>query len=372
MKSRLLLARAVSPRGLAILMIAAPLVIAVAYYVAFSADRFVSQSAVTVRQSNDTAAGAIPGMALLLTGADPPSRQDALYVQRYILSEDVMLRLDQKLGLRRHYEGEHLDLLFRLFHWTSKERFLDYYRSRIDVSYDDPSSVLTVSVEAFDPGFAQKVNQEILAASERFVNDVSHGIANEQLDFALHELKRNYDKLQAAKAAVLAFQTAHKLLNPVNQAQADGGIDADLEIALSKAQVELNSSLAYLQDGSSQVATLRNQVAALKAQLATNRARSVEGPAPDRLNNLASQFQDLLLQAAFAQDVYKLSLTAVETARIDSTRKLKTLVVIEPAGRAETALYPRRLYNLFTLLVVSSLLYALTRLVVATVRDHMD
>jgi capsular polysaccharide transport system permease protein len=372
MKPRALLARATSPRGLAVVMIVVPFVLAVVYYALFAAGRYVSESAVTVRQSNDTATSAIPGMALLLTGADPPSRQDALYLQRYILSEDLMLRLDGKLGLRRHYEGEHLDLLFRLFHSTSKERFLDYYRSRIDVAYDDPSSVLTVSVEAFDPAFAQALNREILAASEKFVNDVSHEMADEQLNFALRELRRNYDKLQAAKSAVLAFQTAHKLLNPINQAQADGGIDADLAIALSKAQVELNASLSYLQEGSPQVATLRNQIAAIKSQIASNRERSVDGPAPDRLNNLASQFQDLAMQATFAQDVYKLSLTAVESARVESTRKLKTVVVIEPPALAETPLYPRRLYNLLTLLTVSALLYALTRLIVATVRDHMD
>jgi capsular polysaccharide transport system permease protein len=38
----------------------------------------------------------------------------------------------------------------------------------------------------------------------------------------------------------------------------------------------------------------------------------------------------------------------------------------------ETAIYPRRIYNLVTLLVVSLLLYGIVRLVIATIREHLD
>lgn len=78
------------------------------------------------------------------------------------------------------------------------------------------------------------------------------------------------------------------------------------------------------------------------------------------------------MKADFALDAYKLSLAAVENARIDATRKLKSLVVIEPATLPETAEYPRRLYNLATLLIGCLLLYGVVRLVIATIREHQD
>ena len=63
---------------------------------------------------------------------------------------------------------------------------------------------------------------------------------------------------------------------------------------------------------------------------------------------------------------------AVENARIEASRKLKSLVVIEPPSLPETAQYPRRLYNVVTLAVISLLLYGIARLVIATIREHQD
>lgn len=62
----------------------------------------------------------------------------------------------------------------------------------------------------------------------------------------------------------------------------------------------------------------------------------------------------------------------METARIDATRKLKSLVVVEPPVLPEIAEYPRRGYNLVTLFVVCCLLYGVVSLIVATIRDHQD
>ncbi|MDB5818824.1 MAG: capsular biosynthesis protein [Rhizobacter sp.] len=362
-----------TPKRLALLVIALPMAAAIAYYSVFAADRYVSESIVTVRQANE-AGGVIPGMAMLLTGANPPSRQDNLYLREYMRSLDLMKRLDARLGLRQHYEAEKLDLVFRLFHSSSRERFLDYYRSRVDVTYDDAASLLSVHTEGFTPEFAYRLNQAILRDSEQFVNGFSHLIARVQLDFNNSELERSSERLQKAKSMVLAFQTEHRLLDPNAQAKAAGVLNTELQAALSKQEVELTSALGYLNEDSYQVKALRTQVAALRSQMSTESARAtnVSFDGGDKLNELASKFQDLTLQAQFSQEAYKLTLAAVENARIDATRKLKSLVVIEPPSAPETAIYPRRLYNLVTLFVVCLLLYAISRLVVATVREHQD
>ena len=109
------------------------------------------------------------------------------------------------------------------------------------------------------------------------------------------------------------------------------------------------------------------------AQLQQERVRATgEGEQSDRLGALAIDFEGLKMKAEFKLDAYKLALAAVENARIDATRKLKSLVVIEPATLPETAEYPRRLYNLATLLIGCLLLYGVLRLVIATIREHQD
>jgi capsular polysaccharide transport system permease protein len=362
---------ALTPRRLKVAMIGLPVALSCAYYLLFAADRFVSESIVTVRQANHEA-GNMPGMAMLLAGANPPSREDALYLRQYVHSLELLQRLEARLHLREHYEAQGRDLLFRLYGRTSQEWFHEYYRSRVEVRFDDSASLLTVRVEAFAPDFAQRVNQTILQESERFVNTLSQRMSAEQLRFAESELQRAAGRLQAAKAQVLAFQTTHKVLDPMVQAQAAGTLSAELQASLSKQEAELKNALSYLNEDSYQVKALRSQVGALRSQLGTEHLRATAGQGGERLNALAAEFQDLKLQAGFAEDAYKLALTAVESARIEATRKVKSVVVIEPSSKPESAAYPRRLYNLVTLLIVCTLLYAVASLVVATIREHQD
>lgn len=360
-----------SPRHLQLAFVGLPLLLGIVYFSFFSADRYVSESVVTVRQANQSYSNEA-GAALLLAGITPPSHEDTLYLKRYIHSLDLLRKLEERLKLRAHYESEKLDPLYRLYGGTSQEWLLDYYRSRVEVTLDDASSLLTVRVQGFDPAFSRQLNAAILEESEAFVNAFSHRMAREQMGFAEKELLRAGEKLQQAKAALLKFQTTHRVLDPMAQAQAASSLTAELQASLAREEAELKNALTYLNEDSLQISALRSRIAALRSQLQDEQTRATDTEKGQRLNTQAAEFQELQLQVGFAQDAYKLALSAVENARIDATRKLKSLVVIEPPSLSETAEYPRRLYNILTLLVTCALLYGVARLVVATIRDHQD
>ncbi len=364
--------KALTPKRLKIVLIALPLALASIYLALFAADRYVSESTIALQHtSND--ASSVPGAALLLAGLNTPSREETLYVRQYMRSLGLLQALDAKLGLRKHYEAQKLDLLTRLWGDTSQEGFLDYYRKRVEVSMDDLSSTLTLRVQGFDPAFAQQLNRAVLEESERFVNEMSHRLAREKLGFAEGELARAAERLQQAKVDVLAFQDKNKLLDPTVQAEASGRVTAELQASITKSEADLRSLRTFLNEDSYQVKALRTQIEATRAQLEIERARATgSGKQSDRLGALTIEFQGMKLKADFALDAYKLALAAVENARIDATRKLKSLVVIEPATLPETAEYPRRLYSLATLLVGCLLLYGVVRLVIATIREHQD
>lgn len=364
--------KALTPKRLKIVLIALPLALASIYLTLFAADRYVSESTIALQHtSND--ASSVPGAALLLAGLNTPSREETLYVRQYMRSLGLLQALDAKLGLRKHYEAQKLDLLTRLWGGTSQEGFLDYYRKRVEVSMDDLSSTLTLRVQGFDPAFAQRLNRAVLEESERFVNEMSHRLAREKLGFAEGELARAAERLQQAKVDVLAFQDRNKLLDPTVQAEASGRVTAELQASITKSEADLRSLRTFLNEDSYQVKALRTQIEATRAQLEIERARATgSGKQSDRLGALTIEFQGMKLKADFALDAYKLALAAVENARIDATRKLKSLVVIEPATLPETAEYPRRLYSLATLLVGCLLLYGVVRLVIATIREHQD
>lgn len=371
--------KAFTPRRLKIALLVVPFALALVYYSVIASDRYVSEATVALqRASND--GSSIPGAALLLAGLNPPSREDTLYLKQYIHSLGLLQKLETKLNLRAHFSERRLDLPVRLSPTASQEDFLEYYRQRVEVTLDDLSSTLTLRVQGFDAPFAQQLNQAILDDSERFVNELSHKLAREKLQFAEGELKLAAGRLQSAKMQVLEFQAKNRFLDPMVQARASGMVTAELQSQITKTEAELRSLQAFLNEDAFQVRALRAQVDALKAQFEIERSRatgfgeenSKGSRKSDRLGELAVDFKGLELQAEFALDGYKLALAAVENARIDATRKLKTLSVIEPATLPETAAYPRRLYSLATLLVAGLLLYAVARLVLATIREHQD
>lgn len=364
-----------TPRRLKIALIAVPMAVAGLYFGVFAADRFVSESTVALQQQGGPDATALTGTAaMLLAGlGGSPSREETLYLKQYMNSLGLLLQLDAKFKLRQHYQAQRVDVPMRLARDVSQEDFLDYFRARVDVEMDELSSMLTVRVQGFDAKFAHQLNQAILDESERFVNEWSHKMAREKLAFAEGELARAADKLQEAKTEVLAFQAKNKLLDPQVQAQASGALVAELQASITKSEADLRALRSFLHDDTFQVKALRDQIDAMRAQLDAERVRGTGvGAQSDRLGALSIEFEGLKTKAGFALDGYKLALAAVEGARIDATRKLKTLVVIEPASTPETAEYPRRLYDLATLLVGCLLVYGITRLVIATIREHQD
>jgi capsular polysaccharide transport system permease protein len=361
-----------TPLRLMLALVAAPMLLAALYYTLLAADRYVSESTVALREAG-APAQVLPGAAIALAGLAAPSREDSLYVQQYVHSLVLLKILDGRYKLRQHFGSQPRDLLFNLREGASQEAFLEHYRQRVEVRMDELSSSLTVRVQGFDAAFAQQVNRSILEECERFVNEMSQKMARERLAFANGELARAAKQLQESKAQVLAFQSKNRLLNPTIDAAAAGTVLAELNAQITKAETDMRALKSYLNDDAFQVTALRNQISALKSQLAEERQRATgEGRTGERINVLSIEFQGLQMQADFALDAYKLALGTVESARIDTSRKIKSLVVIEPASLAETAEYPRRLYNLLTLAVACVLLYWVVRLVLATVREHQD
>ena len=366
-----------TPKRLKIFIVVVPMVIGTLYLGLLAADRYVSVSIVGLRSSSDPGAAlaGVAGVASLLSSVSGSGSQDTYFVLDYMQSMNLLRKLDERLGLRKHYEAEMRDPLFRLWGSASQEYFLDYYRSRVSVTINENSSALVVQAEGFDPEFAFRLNSAILEEAEQFVNEYSHRIARENLRFAESEFARAGDRLQKAKVELLAFQNRHKLLDPMALAQASGAVTAELQGQITKAEAEMRSLQSFLNNDAPQVAALRAQLKSLREQLDVERRRGTSGDndkRSERLNELALEFKALELQAEIALDAYKAALAAVEASRIEASRKLKALVVIEPPTLPERADYPRRWYNFVTLLVGCLLLLAVVRLVISTIQEHQD
>lgn len=350
-------------------LVVVPMVATILYYALFSADRYVSETVVAVKKADTPMATASSGLAML-AGVSPSSHEDTLYLREYIHSLDMLKILDEKLAIRKAYASQTTDPFFRLYSWMSQEWYLQYYRNRVEVVYDDMTGLLRIRAEAFNPIQSHSINEAILSESERFVNELSHKMSREQMAFAEEELKKAKQRYAKAKNALLAFQNTHGVFDPMAQAEAKASVSQELEASVTKKEAELGAMLSYLQESAPQIIALRAEIAALKVQTSKEKSRVVSNNNGEKLNDLAARYQDLVIEAGFAEDAYKVALTAVEKTRIEASQKIKQLAIIQSPIQPEIAEYPKRLYNLFTLWLALMLFYGIVKLVKATIEDH--
>lgn len=342
---------------------------ATGYWTFIASDRYVSEARIIIQRS-DLASGQSMDFSSLLAGGGG-NRNDQLLMRDHMLSLDMLRKLDAQLQLRQHYSS-HGDWLSRLWDAeTPLEKFADHFQSRVSVELDEYAGVLSVKAQAFTPEIAQAIAATMVADGEDTMNTLARALAQEQVTFLEQQVGDLKERVQATRGAVLAYQNRKGLVSPEASAANVAGIVNRLEAQLAELQTRRNSLLGYLQPGSANVVELNLQIEAVQQQLASERAR-LTSPSGQTLNATVEEFQRLQLEAQFAQDVFNTALTALERGRVEATRTLKKVSVLQSASLPEYALEPRRAYNLLVFVLTVFVLAGVLQLLTAIVRDHQD
>jgi len=353
-------------------IVCAPFVLVAAYYCFFALDRYVSVAQVAVRQVGNNETPQMPGLAVMLSGLNPTSREETLYLREFITSQDMLNALEKKLSWSAHYAGRWQDPLFWLRSDSPREDMLKFYRRVVTAYFDEQTGLLHVSVQSFDSSFAEEILKVILGESERFVNELSHRMAREQMSFAQSELASARKLYEEKREAMLAFQGKNNLLDAEATAKARSVVISDLEAKLTMERATLKGLLATLKEDTPQVRQQRVRIRALDQQLTAENKRLVSQKDGEQLNVVASRYRNLTIDAAIAEETYKFAVSSVESARIEASKKLRSLVTVVSPNLPDRAVYPDRLYNLITLLLGLLTLYGVARFVIATIEDHRD
>ncbi|MBU9478459.1 ABC transporter permease [Burkholderia multivorans] len=358
-------------------VVVVPMIVAIMYFAFLARDRYVSATQVAVHKvgsEGSVDAAQIPGLAALMGGGGLTggNAAETLYVREYVVSQDMLNILQQKLHWSQHYSGQIRDPWYYLSPNASREELLKYYQKMVTAQFDGTTGLLTISVQAFDRDFADKTVSTIIAESERFVNEISHQLAREQVSFAEGELERSRLNYEAKRRAMLDFQGANNVLDAQRSAVARNEVIAGLQSDLTKAEATLRALRASLREDTPQIRQQKFQIQAIQQQISVESKKLIAKHSDDQLNVVASNYQSLELNAGIAQDAYKASVSALESARIEATKKLRSLVIVVSPNMPDEALFPRRAYNLLTVFIILLLIYGIAQFVIATINDHRD
>ena len=354
-------------RALQVALVA--ILLAVVYWGVIASDRYVSEAMVVVDRT-ELGGGQAMDFASLFAG----SRNDheLMLLRDHLRSVDMLHKLEAKLQLRTHYSDWKRDPISRMWFDDAEEEFFHrHYLSRISIDLDDTSGVLRIKSQAYTPRMANEITATLVEEGERFMNDIAHKLARDQVDFLEKQVGEMSERVLTTRRALVDFQNAKGFLSPQAAAETLTSIVSRLEGELTQLKASRETMLGYLSPTASDVAQINLQISAIETQLRAEKAR-LTSPKGGTLNRTVEEYQRLEMEAMFAQDVYKTALTALEKGRIEATRNLKKVSIVQSPTLPQYPLEPRRIYNIVVFALTVLVLAGIVQLLAAIIRDHQD
>jgi len=351
-----------------LLFVILPTALATAYFGALASDQYESYAQFTV-QSAELQPGLGIDFLAGLSGASGPAR-DALAVRDYVLSRDMLARLDREHGFIAHYKDVRKDWLSRLAGDATFEEAYLYYDGKVSVDFDQVSTAVTVRVRAFDAKSATLFAQSILTYGEEMVNKLSERERRDRTAYAEAQVKIAEARLTKARQVIVELQQKHADFNPLQTATATITLRTQLEGELAKARAELMQLKSYMKDDSPQVLAAGEKVKSLSAQVSGESRRLVDPSTPKGLNTSFADFEGAMVEKEFAQKAYESAMTTLEIARADADRQHRYVAVISTPSSPDESTYPHRIRSILAALMLSILVWGVASMIVAAVREH--
>jgi capsular polysaccharide transport system permease protein len=349
------------------LFVLLPTLLSAFYYGLFASDQFESHSVFKVHSAQMRP---MLGLEGLLGAVGQPAHLDSMAVRDFVLSRDMLARLDEEQGFIGHYKDPSVDYLSRLDSDASFEEAYEYYLKKIQVDFDSTSGSLVMRARAFSPEKSQAFAKAITEYSEEMVNKLSERERNDQTRYAELEVEKCEKRLVEARKQLLVQQRKHAELNPLQTASSAMAVRTEMEGALAKARAELSAARAFMTPDAPRVVELEAKVNALSGQVATEKNRLVDPKNEKGIAESMAEFEAVFVEKEFAQKSYETAMAALEIARADAARQHRYLAVIATPSQPDESTYPKRALGVLTVFVLAFLLLGIGSLLVAAVREH--
>tara|TARA_R110002167_G_scaffold52570_2_gene151636 strand:+ start:146 stop:1234 length:1089 start_codon:yes stop_codon:yes gene_type:complete len=339
------------------------------YWMLWASDRYVSKANV-VLESPQIAAPSL-SFASLLSGTGDNS-SEMLLLRDYLLSVDMLGKIDAEVDFKTHYASPEIDLFSRLFDRRDPiEALHKYYLKRISVELDEYAHILRIRVQAFTPEMAQRITQFLLTEGEAHMNAMGQRLAEEQVRFLEKQVSELSEHFYTARQALLQYQNENGLVSPTGTIQSLNEVVASMESQLTEFKAQRSVLTSYQSPLSPEIIRINSQIRALSDQIIQERAKMTQ-QSGHALNTVSSEYQTLELKAVFAQESYSGALGALQNTRIEAARKLKQVSVLQSPTLPEYAVEPERLYNSTVFAIIALFLGLILHMLMLIIKDHRD
>ena len=360
------------PQGLAFRLLLTcvllPTFVVFLYLALFASNMYLAETKFAIRSQNQQQSLDMLS-TFFRTGASTLS--DSYILQNYIVSQDMIAKVDARLHIREHYADKAHDIWYRLTDKPTQDELLRYWSWAVTPTFDPDTSIMSVEVKAFTPQMAQAICQAILDASEELVNTMNTRARTDAISLAQLEVTRAEERIRAANEAMRRYRERTVILDPQAVASSLYGLVNQLEGEITKTTAELAEATTYMQADSPRVVMLRNRLEVLQKQLQAEKARLASQMQGDRpLSALVSEFQSLTLEEQFAQKQLTSAMASLEGARVQAESKTLYVESFQKPIVPDESLYPRPVIFSLVFMLAAAVLLGLVSLIVAAIREH--
>jgi capsular polysaccharide transport system permease protein len=357
------------------LLVLLPTMLLGAYYVFVAADIYESEARFLVRNrggggggGGDGGGGRAGALANAILGKGAGG-EEARAMMAYLDSPAALMELRKETDLIALWRAPEADALARLW-WTNPqiEWLLWYFRRRVVVELDTETNVLKLRVQAFRPEDAQALARQVLEMSEGLVNQLNDRTIADTLRAAQQDVQEAEQRVLAAREALIAFRERETAFDPAATAGGAVATITALTGALTQARTELNERRVFMRPDNPQLQVIQNRIATLEAQITTERQRVTRGD--EALTQQVAAYERLELERQMADRQLASTVSSLEAARSDALRQHVFITRISEPYLPEYALYPRGVFNTFTVFVSLSVLFGIGWLLLVSAREH--
>lgn len=352
------------------LCVVVPTTIALVYFAALSSDVYVSESRFVVRSPKKPAAS---GLGVLLQSSGFSNASDEVRAaQGYIMSRDGLRALETD-GLARSAWGNDRIFLMNRFDpfgfEGSFEQLFVYYQDKVGADFDRDTGITTLTVRAFSASDAEAINRRLLEQGEGLVNQLNDRSQGDLVRYAKREVADAQAGAKAAALALAGYRNRAGVIDPERQATVQLQMISKLQDELIGARLQL-LQLAAAANLNPQIPLLKVRIAGL--QRAINEQMGAVAGSGKSLSAAAAQYQRLQLEREFADRQLGAALATLQDARNEARRQRAYVERIAQPSRPDTAMEPRRIRGILSVLIAGLVAWGVLSMLLAGVREHKD
>lgn len=347
--------------------------VVVAWFLWTKASDLYGTEAVFVVQSADAGASARSGSGGGFLAALSGGVTDAVAVQNFILSRDVLRRLETEFGILEHYRNPELDRFHRLAPDATFEEALEHYRRFTEVSFDPTEGVLTLTVIASEPEYAQRIAVAVIGYSEEMVDTLSGPIRQNALLDADANLAEAEARLRDAQLAAADLRKSLETFSVEGEISSEMNIMTQLQIELEGLRARLTNLRRVTGEDDPRVQRLRDQVETLEAQVAARQEGMTgtgRGPSGLSLADVNAQLERANFEVTAAMALFTSAIEAREFARTEAARQHRYLSVVVQPALPDSPNYPKKAETTALAFLIFLGIYIMASLTISLIREQ--